>query len=99
MLDPGDSDSFPPSRPSDLAMMPGMPGMPGAPDAATRLSDPQHAANVMSPVGQQYPDHVDWGAVAASRARAVPPWLLAVLFVGTLAVALTLTIVIAKLIR
>jgi hypothetical protein len=98
MLDPGDSESFPSSRPSEPAVNPGMPGMPGTHDAAM-ISDQQHAANIVSPVGQQYPDHVDWGAVAASRARAVPPWLLAVLFIGTLAVALTLTIVIAKLIR
>jgi hypothetical protein len=61
--------------------------------------DPQHAANLMSPVGQHYPEQVDWGAAAASRARAVPPWLLAILFIAALGVALALTIVIAKLIR
>jgi hypothetical protein len=88
MLDPGDGDS------AHAAMA----GMPGIHDPGARISDPQHAANLMSPVGQQYPDR-DWGAAAASRARAVPPWLLAVLFIGTLAVALTLTILIAKLVR
>jgi hypothetical protein len=61
--------------------------------------DLQHAANLMSPVGQHYPEHVDWGAAAASRARAVPPWLLAILFIAALGVALALTIVIAKLVR
>ena len=61
--------------------------------------DPQRAANVMSPVGQQFPEHVDWAAAAASRARAVPPWLLAILFVGALGIALVLTIVIARIIR
>jgi serine/threonine-protein kinase len=61
--------------------------------------DAQRAANLMSPVGQQYPEQVDWGAAAASRARAVPPWLLAILFIAALGVALALTIAIAKLIR
>jgi hypothetical protein len=63
------------------------------------LIDPQRAANMMSPVGQHYPEHVDWGAAAAARARAVPPWLLVVLFVAALGIALALTIVIAKLLR
>jgi hypothetical protein len=53
----------------------------------------------MSPVGQQYPENVDWGSWAASRARAVPPWLLAALFVGAIGVALALTVVVARLIR
>jgi hypothetical protein len=53
----------------------------------------------MSPVGQYYPERVDWGAAAASPARAVPPWLLAILFVAALGIALALTIVIAKLVR
>ena len=53
----------------------------------------------MSPVGQQYPEHVDWSAAAASRARAIPPWMLAVLFVGAIGIALALTIVVARLIR
>jgi hypothetical protein len=63
------------------------------------LQDPGRAANLMSPVGQQYPENVDWGVAAAARARAVPPWLLAVLFVGALGIALALTVVIARLIR
>jgi len=53
----------------------------------------------MSPVGQHYPEHVDWGAAAAGRARALPPWMLAVLFVGAIGIALALTIVVARLIR
>jgi hypothetical protein len=68
-------------------------------DGNANLSDAQRAANLMSPVGQHYPEHVDWGAAAASRARAVPPWLLGILFLAALIIALGLTIVIAKLIR
>ena len=60
--------------------------------------NPQYAAELMSPVGQQYPEHVDWSAAAASRARAIPPWMLAVLFVGAIGIALALTIVVARLI-
>jgi hypothetical protein len=61
--------------------------------------DAQHAAGVMSPVGQQYPESVDWSALAAGRARAVPPWLLAVLFLGAIGIALALTIAIARIVR
>jgi len=70
-------------------------GYPPSPASA----DPQRAASLMSPVGQQYPEQVDWAAAAASPARAVPPWLLVALFVGAIAVALILTTVIAKLVR
>ena len=61
--------------------------------------DPQRAAELMSPVGQHYPEHVDWGAAAAGRVRASPPWMLAVLFVGAIGIALALTIIVARLIR
>lgn len=61
--------------------------------------DPQRAAELMSPVGQHYPERVDWGAAAAGRARALPPWMLAVLFVGAIGIALALTIIVARLIR
>jgi hypothetical protein len=53
----------------------------------------------MSPVGQYYPEPVDWSAAAAGRARALPPWMLAVLFIGAIGIALALTIVVARLIR
>jgi serine/threonine-protein kinase len=68
-------------------------------DGNGNLIDPQRAANLMSPVGQYYPEHVDWDAAASSPARAVPPWLLVILFVAALGVALALTIVIARLLR
>lgn len=61
--------------------------------------DPQRAAELMSPVGQHYPENVDWNAAASSPARAVPPWLLAALFVGAIGVALLLTVIVARLIR
>ncbi|HEU4733862.1 MAG TPA: hypothetical protein VFT22_38480, partial [Kofleriaceae bacterium] len=70
---------------------------PGQP--ARDPNDAQRAANLMSPVGPRYGEPVDWSAAAAAPARAVPPWLLAILFIGALGIALTLTIVIAKLIR
>ncbi len=60
--------------------------------------DPAHAAELASPVGQYYGDQVDWAAAAAAPARAIPPWKLALLFVGALGIALLLTIVIAKLV-
>ena len=61
--------------------------------------NPQRAAELMSPVGQHYPEHVDWSAAAAGRARAIPPWMLAVLFVGAIGIALAITIIVARLIR
>ena len=73
-------------------MPPGYP-MPGA------MFDPQRAAELMSPVGQQYPEHVDWAAMAARRARAVTTWRLAALFVGAIGIALLLTVLVARLIH
>jgi hypothetical protein len=70
----------------------------GAPDSAP-MPSLQHAADLMSPVGQQYPEHVDWTAMASGRARAVPPWLLAVLFIGAIGIALAITVVVARLIH
>ena len=57
------------------------------------------AASLMSPVGQQYPQRVDWAEAAAAPARALPSWMLAVLFIGAIGVALTITILIARLLR
>jgi serine/threonine-protein kinase len=63
------------------------------------FSDPQRAANVMSPGTPPYLGSTPWAAATFSRVRAAPPWLLALLFVGALGIALALTIVIARLIR
>lgn len=97
------------ARGSEPGGVPGMLGMPGAPIGGYPQGaqppprdgsfDPQRAAGMMSPVGQQYPESVDWNAMAARPARAVPPWMLAVLFVGAIGVALALTILIARLVR
>ncbi|HEY0193567.1 MAG TPA: hypothetical protein VGC42_20765 [Kofleriaceae bacterium] len=62
------------------------------------MADPQRAANMMSPVGPQYGNRVDWTAAASAKIRVMPPWLLAILFIAALGLALTLTIVIARLV-
>ncbi|MGN6105828.1 MAG: protein kinase domain-containing protein, partial [Kofleriaceae bacterium] len=62
-------------------------------------NDAQRAADLASPVGPGYPEGVDWAAAAATPARALPPWLLAVLFVGALGAALLVTILVAKALR
>jgi len=54
--------------------------------------------NIISPVGPGYPQ-VDWTAAANAPARAMPKWLLAIVFVGAIGLALALTIIIAKLAR
>ena len=89
---------------------PGMPQMPpprgsepGYAMQPPRMSDgsvldAQRAAGLMSPVGQQYPENVDWASMAASRARAVPPWLLAALFIGAIGIATALTVIIVRLV-
>ena len=58
-----------------------------------------HAANMMSPVGQQYPQQVDWAEAAAAPARALPPWMMIVLFMATIGVAIALTIILIRIIR
>jgi len=63
-----------------------------------RSFDPQQAASMMSPVGQQYPQ-TDWAAAASRNAKALAPWQLAALFVGALGAALLVTILIAKMIH
>jgi serine/threonine-protein kinase len=60
--------------------------------------DPAHAAHLMSPVGDQFPQ-MDWDAAAAMPAKAIPRWLLAVLFSGALLGALLLTVLIARALR
>jgi hypothetical protein len=61
--------------------------------------DPQRALDVASPVGGQYGGKVDWAQAAALPARAIPPWMLGVIFVAAIGIALTITIIIAKLVR
>ncbi|MBA3542292.1 MAG: serine/threonine protein kinase [Deltaproteobacteria bacterium] len=52
---------------------------------------------LMSPVGQQYPQGVDWETAASAPARAVPGWMLGIIFAGAIGLALVLTIIIAKI--
>jgi len=61
--------------------------------------DAHRAADLASPVGPHFGEQVDWAAAAAAPARAIPPWMLALFFVGAIGVALTVTILIAKLVR
>jgi serine/threonine-protein kinase len=58
--------------------------------------DPSAAANLLSPVGQSYPQ-TDWDRAAAQSAKALPTWMLGALFVAALGGALLLTIVLAKI--
>jgi len=84
----------------------GMPAMP--PPGVLHGSAPQPVqsgpfehidpAALASPVGDGYP-MVDWAAEAATPIRVVPPWMLALLFVGAIVVALGITMIIALIIR
>jgi serine/threonine protein kinase len=74
---------------------PSAPIRPSYPD----MMNPQHAMNMMSPVGQHYPQDVDWAAAAAKPVRAFPPWMLALLFLGALGIALLLTVAIVSAFR
>jgi hypothetical protein len=58
----------------------------------------QQAMNMMSPVGDHFPQ-TDWDAAAAQSAKALAPWQLAVLFLAVVGGALLLTIVIAKIVH
>ncbi len=93
----GDETSGAFDRPLSLGGEPA--AAPGAPGPEGGLQDLQRTAGVMSPVGEHFAENVDWGALATNRVRAVPPWMLAVLFLGAIGVALTLTIVISRLAR
>jgi eukaryotic-like serine/threonine-protein kinase len=66
---------------------------------ATVFPDVQRAADLASPVGPGYAGDVDWQQAAAAPARAIPKWMLGVIFVGALGLALAITIIIAKLVR
>jgi serine/threonine-protein kinase len=78
---------------------PGGPGGPLDPRSGPMFPHNGHPHDPSLGTGPPHPEHVPWGAATAFRVRAVPPWLLAVLFVGALGIALALTIAIAKIIR
>ena len=68
-----------------------------SPHASQQTLLPQDAAHLMSPVGQQYPQQVNWAEAAGMPARAMPPWMLALVFVGAITAALIITVIIAKI--
>ena len=70
------------------------PGSLGAPLSGQLQMPP--GAQLMTPVGEHFPQHIDWQKAADRPARAVPPWILALLFCVTLAVALAITVAIRK---
>lgn len=103
------ADIFP-SRPPGAApqaaphiMQPTLPPMvphqPHGQHMPQQTLQPQDAAHLMSPVGQQYPQQVNWAEAAAMPARALPPWMLALVFVGAITLALVITVIIAKIAR
>jgi hypothetical protein len=92
--------SRPPNAPPQAAPVLPPPQLPQAPPMQHGMHDSgQQAAHLMSPVGQHYPQQVNWAEAAAMPARAIPPWLLGLLFVGAIGLALVITIVIAKIAR
>lgn len=80
---------------SDLAPSAPLAGQRGQFGDAQPFS-PSAAANLMSPVGDQYPQ-TDWERAAALPARALAPWQLAALFVGVVGGALLITLLLAKI--
>ncbi len=83
-------------RPYSTDIAPSGVGAPQRSPYAQAPFDPSSAANLMSPVGEQYPQ-TDWERAAAMNATAMPPWKLAALFILVVGGALGLTLVIAKL--
>ncbi|MEP6859512.1 MAG: protein kinase [Deltaproteobacteria bacterium] len=85
---PLSTDIAPSSRPSHATVPRTGPQQPNA----------QQAANLMSPVGDHYPQH-DWEAAAAVPARALTRIQLGLLFVAVVAGAITLTMIVAKILH
>jgi hypothetical protein len=83
-------------RPFSSDLAPSNLGAPQRPSYANASFDSGTAANLMSPVGEQYPQ-TDWERAAQMSAKAMPPWKLALLFVAVVVGALLLTLLIAKL--
>jgi hypothetical protein len=73
---------------------------PALPRSGSHDLKSQHAANLMSPVGDRYSrQSMDWAAAAAAPAKALTRVQLALLFVAALVGALLVTMVIAKIIH
>jgi hypothetical protein len=85
---PFSTDIAPSARPSHA----------NVPRTGPQQPNGQQAANLMSPVGEHYPQH-DWDAAAAAPARALTRIQLGLLFVAVVAGAITLTMIVAKIIH
>jgi serine/threonine-protein kinase len=83
---PMSTDIAPSTRPSYAAV----------PRTGPQQPNGQQAANLMSPVGEHYPQR-DWDAAAAAPAKALTRIQLGLLFVAVVAGALTLTMIVAKI--
>jgi hypothetical protein len=83
---PFSTDIAPSPRPSQAAV----------PRTGPQQPNGQQAANLMSPVGEHYPQR-DWDAAAAAPARALTRIQLGLLFVAVVAGAITLTMIVAKI--
>jgi serine/threonine protein kinase len=83
-------------RPYSTDIAPSGVGAPQRSPYSNAPFDPSAAANLVSPVGEQYPQ-TDWDRAAAMNATAMPPWKLAMLFIIVVGGALGLTLGIAKL--
>jgi hypothetical protein len=77
------------------------PGGPARPPEPPRPDGypPFNPTDLASPVGPQYGEQVDWAAAAAMPAKAVPPWKLALLFLGAIGAALLVTLLVAVIAR
>ncbi len=80
---------------SELAPSTGRSGPGQHPRTGPQFSG-QQAANLMSPVGDHYPQ-ADWAAAAAAPAKALTRVQLALLFVAAVTAALVVTMMIAKI--
>jgi hypothetical protein len=58
-----------------------------------------HRAGDMGGPGGPHPGGMDWSGAPQTPGRGMPPWMLAVLFIGALGGALLITILIAQAMR
>jgi len=85
-------------RPFSTEVAPSRPSAANVPRTGPQQMNGQQAANLMSPVGEHYPQR-DWEAAASAPARALTRVQLGLLFVAVVAGAITLTMIVAKIIH
>jgi hypothetical protein len=83
-------------RPFNADLAPSDLGSPQRAPMTPNTGNVQQAMNIMSPVGEQFPQ-TDWDAAAAQSAKALPHWKLALLFLAVVGGALLLTTIIVKI--